>query len=127
MSRLEYCAEGEPKLLALRKITDPLTAYDQLCKLVGKERFEADYSAAQKKKPADREPSMWAIECWDKAHPDGDPALRVYGKSCARYIGRASDQNGKPCGCVLCDIARELGLLEAVAARESDRKQPAHR
>lgn len=123
MTRLEYCAPAEPRLLQLQACVvagdNKLQVYETLKTLVGKTRFQTEYDAAStaKKVPPGRDPELFRVESWDKAHPQGDPIHRLTGGWCVRRTGEAGG-----CGCIICDLSRDIGVLDAVAEAEPKSK-----
>lgn len=123
MSRLEWCAVAEPGLMKLP--AEPLAAFAQMKKLAGSERFEKDYTAAQRPVPLGRDPGLFALECFESEHPISDVRHRIYsGRNCKRSFGQIGIGGEKniSCGCLICDLARDLDVLTAVAAAEKATK-----
>lgn len=120
MSRLEYCAVAEPELLKLAASVaggaDKVEAFAKLKTLVGTTRYAVEWTKAQKPLPLATAPDLWAVRCWEEAHPRSDTIHRITaGHGCRRQIKKVND-----CGCVVCDLARAMDLLLAVA--ESEKK-----
>lgn len=104
MTTLEYCAEAEPRLLKLAERVesgDVDGVRDELERLVGPKRFAAEFAKAQRPCPEGRDQTLFALECWWRAHPDGDPIHRLTGSFCP---------GGDRCKCLVCTIAAEMGL-----------------
>lgn len=109
MSRLEYCAEAEPRLLDLRDriSAESITkeaAFEELGTLVGHRRMDADWKAAQKRPcPRGRDARLFELEQFERAHPSGDLSLRLYPLGSSNHV---FDQ-----------IAAELGLVTSQKRR----------
>lgn len=120
MSRYDYCAEADDRLLLLRSdfmgghLSEEVAA-ETLRELVGSRRTNTDWDALAKAHPCPkgRDGALWMIERFGEAHPPGHPSLRLYGSQMTHAgLDRDTQNNAPPCGCVFCECVRELGVLQ---------------